>query len=175
MKTKASSKPKLSLEDHLRAELQKIGPGLLMTTFSIETMRKACRDPSIDYRKMVEAAEKVSGKEFDLTPRRSDDFSSEPYLWVTPRPKPLDPKVKHSAPEMCWMGANANGGGPIHIKEGVLIFSEEGYAYGALVKRGIGDIDTRKIPWKKIVESGSEEAAVLDYAEGNPLIIIPAK
>jgi hypothetical protein len=124
---------------------------------------------------MVAAAQDVKGLGFDLTPRSSDDFSNTPYLWVTPRPQPLDPNIRHTPPEMCWMGANANGGGPIRIQEGVLIFTREGYAYGALVKLGIGDIDVREIPWKNIVDSRSEKAAVLDYAEGQPIIIIPIK
>lgn len=166
---------KQSPVEYLQKRLSMLSKDITMITIGIEEIRKVIKDTSFDYPQMVAAAKEAVGLDFDLTPRSNDDFSSTPYLWVTPRPKPLDPKAKHTAPEMCWMGASANGGGPVRIKEGVLIFSKEGYAYGALVKRGIGDIDVRQIPWKVIVDSKSEKAAVLDYAEDQPMIIIPVE
>jgi hypothetical protein len=171
---KTSIKMKSSVE-YLRKRLAALDPDLTMCTIGIEEIQKACNHAAFDYVHMVALAKEMTDCGFDLIPRLRDDFSSTPYLWVTPRPKPLDPKAKHAAPAMCWMGASANGGGPMRIKEGVLIFTKEGYAVGALVKRGVGDIDVRQIPWIRIVESGQEKAAVLDYAEGHPKIIIPAR
>ncbi|HEY0010538.1 MAG TPA: hypothetical protein VGB97_01325 [Candidatus Paceibacterota bacterium] len=161
--------------DFLRHRLAELGADTCMAFVYLRELREAAANPELGYDDMVRAATEVGSQGFNLTPRiGSDNFSEEPYLWITPSPKPVDLVDGQAVlPDKFWVIGRPGGGASLRVAEGLLVFSHPGLATGHMITRGQGDFNVNPCSKSVLLKDGHYKSVVLDYAAGHPLAVIP--
>ena len=167
-----------TVANFVQQHLTTLDQSLTMGYIFLSDVRKELGRDNIEYADLAAAAAAVKSNGFDLTPRHPDEYSHEPYLWVTPSPKPAEPvNGKIQPPEKCWIIRSPDGRASRRIKEGLLVFSKPGYATGFMAKQGFGDFNVESFDWADLLKAndGHHEAFILDYVDGGPITVIPTE
>lgn len=78
-----------SVAAFLQQHLSSLDQSQMMGFVFLSNIREELGREDVDYDDLAKAAAEVTSNTFNVTPRQPDDFSDEPYLWITPRPKPV--------------------------------------------------------------------------------------
>jgi len=144
---------------------------LMMGYIFIQELAEATDLEDLSYGEMSDAAKALKSNAYDMYPRHADEFSSQPYLWVTPSPNCKKPATFGEPVDSAHIILTNDRTRVMALEERLLIFSHHGYAAGYIISKGVGDFDIKSHSWDELLESPFEEV-ILDYVvDATPNVI----
>lgn len=162
------------VRDHLESQISDLNGDTQMAFFYIQDVSGVLGEEisPADFKAGIEA---VRDKSWQLVCRGPDDFSSTPCAWVSPLPLAASASGETGHPDPCWIIRSPDGRASRRVKEGLLVFSQPGFATSCAVADGMGDFDVVEFAWAELVERGGKtyRFAVIDHVDGFPMRLVP--